>query len=87
MFDLEKAIREWKRGFARQASLEDGLIADMELHLREAFQELKGEGLSEEEAFRKAVKQVGSAEQLAAEYGKNRELALDRRAPWRPARF
>ncbi|MBN2345489.1 MAG: ABC transporter permease [Candidatus Aminicenantes bacterium] len=87
MFDLEKEIREWKKGFNKYESFEDGLVADMELHLRDAFAARLQDGLIAEEAFHKAVEQIGTAEQLAAEYGKNRELALDRRAPWRPARF
>jgi len=87
MFDLEKEIKEWKKGFGKYESFEDGLIADMELHLRETNEVLKTEGLGDEEAFRKAVEQIGTAENIAGEYRKNRELALDRHAPWRPARF
>ena len=87
MFDLEKEIKVWKKGFGKYDSFEDGLIADMELHLREAYETMKAEGLNNEAAFAKAVAQVGTAESIAAEYGKNRELALDRRRPWRPARF
>jgi putative ABC transport system permease protein len=87
MFDLEKEIKEWKRKFHGHASFEDGLVADMELHLRDNFAELKEQGLSDEEAFQRAVEQTGTAERIAAEYHKNRELALDRRTPWRPARF
>ncbi|HUU04625.1 MAG TPA: ABC transporter permease, partial [Patescibacteria group bacterium] len=86
-FDLEKEIREWKKGFGKYDSFEDGLVADMELHLRDAFSGLKEQGLSDGEAFQRAVKQVGTAEAIAGEYHKNRELVLDRRAPWRPARF
>jgi putative ABC transport system permease protein len=87
MFDLEKEIREWKKGFNKHESFEVALIADMELHLRDAFTSLQQEGLSDEEAFQRAVEQTGTAERIAAEYHKNRELALDRRTPWRPARF
>jgi putative ABC transport system permease protein len=87
MFDLEKEIREWKKGFGKYESFEDGLIADMEFHLRDAFAALVQDGLIAEEAFRRAVEQIGTAERLAAEYRKNRELALDRRTPWRPGRF
>jgi len=87
MFDLEKEIREWKKRFGRHEAFEDGLVADMELHLRDAFAARVQDGLIVEEAFRKAVAQIGTAEQLAAEYRKNRELALDRRTPWRPGRF
>ncbi len=37
MFDLEKEIREWKKGFGKYESFEDGLVADMEQHLRDAY--------------------------------------------------
>jgi putative ABC transport system permease protein len=87
MFDLEKEIKEWKKGFNKYGSFEDGLVADMELHLRDAFASLRQEGLSTEDSFRQAVEQVGTAESIAVEFHKNRELALDRRTPWRPARF
>ena len=87
MFDLENEIKVWKKGFGKFESFEDGLLADMELHLRDVIAALQQEGLSAEDAFRQAVEQIGTAERIAAEYGKNRELALDRRAPWRPARF
>ncbi|HUU04624.1 MAG TPA: ABC transporter permease [Patescibacteria group bacterium] len=87
MFDLETAIREWKKEFGKYESFEDGFLADMELHLREAYEAMKAEGLSNEAAFAKAVAQVGTAANIAQEYRKNRELALDRRSPWRPARF
>lgn len=79
MFDLETAIREWKKEFGRYESFEDGPVADMELHLRDAHEACMNEGLGAEEAFRKAVYRIGTAERLAAEYQKNRELALDRR--------
>jgi putative ABC transport system permease protein len=87
MFDLETAIREWKKEFGKYESFEDGQVADMELHLRDSYEAMKAEGLHNEAAFAKAVAQVGTAATIAAEYHKNRELALDRRAPWRPARF
>ena len=87
MFDLEKSIYAWKRNLQKQESLEDGTIADLELHLRDAVDALKKEGIPEEEAFRQAVARVGGAERLASECGKVREYRLDLRSPWRPARF
>jgi putative ABC transport system permease protein len=87
MFDLDNAIREWTGGLRRHDVFEEALIADLELQLRDAAAALKGEGLPDEEAFRRAVAQVGSPEMIAAEYRKNRMLARDRRSPWRPARF
>ena len=87
MFDLEKAIRDWKRSLRRQETLEDGTIADLESHLRDILDELKGEGVPAAKAFDKAAARVGGADVLAAECGKVREYRLDRRSPWRPARF
>jgi len=87
MFDLEKAIRGWRRDVAKHEALEDGLVADLELHLRDEYESQRSAGLEDEEAFRVAVGRVGTAERIASEYDKNRILALDRRAPWRPARF
>jgi putative ABC transport system permease protein len=87
MFDLEKEIKKWKKGFGKYESFEDGLITDMELHLRDAYEGYIHDGIGEAVAFEKAVAQVGTAERIAEEYRKNRTLALDRRTPWRPARF
>jgi putative ABC transport system permease protein len=87
VFNLEKSIDSWKRNLQRQETLEDGIIADLENHLRDTVDALKGEGMSEEEAFREAAARVGGAENLASECGKVREYRLDLRSPWRPARF
>jgi ABC-type antimicrobial peptide transport system permease subunit len=87
MFDTENAIREWAATLRRFDSFEDGLIADLESQLRDTCEALKAEGRTDEEAFREAVSRLGPPEAIAAEYGKNRALALDRRRPFRPARF
>ncbi|MDH4196375.1 MAG: ABC transporter permease, partial [Candidatus Aminicenantes bacterium] len=54
---------------------------------RDAYDTGRAAGLDEEAAFRSAVKQVGSADEIAAEEDKNRFVRLDRRSPLRPARF
>ena len=87
MFDLEKAIQEWKKGFHKYQVFEDGIIADIELHLRDEFESQKKEGLDAEEAFRTAVAQVGSPESLSSEYNKNRLVKLNWRSPIRISRF
>jgi len=87
MFNLETAIKEWKRNFQKQAGFEDGLLADMELHLRDEYEAQRNGGLTDEEAFRVSAEQVGLAELIAAEYGKNVVVARNRRAPLHPARF
>ena len=87
MFDLEKAIKDWKREFFRQDVFEEALVADLELQLRDSFEEIKGEIPDEAAAFREAASRMGDPEAIAAEYRKNRAVALDRRRPLRPSRF
>jgi len=87
MFDLEKEIRKWKKNLQKYEVFEDGFIADIELHLRDAYIIHKQDGLTDKDAFRKAIDQVGTAENIAAEYNKNRIVLLNRRSPFRPGRF
>jgi putative ABC transport system permease protein len=87
MFDLEKEIRIWKKSLQKYEVFEDGFIADIELHLRDAYNAQIQAGRTEKEAFHQAVAQVGTVESIAAEYNKNRLLMLNRRSPLRPGRF
>jgi putative ABC transport system permease protein len=87
MFDLEQAIREWKKALYKNEAFEDGMVADLELQLRDTFDTLKSEGAKDEDAFREAVARLGTPETIVAEYRKNMAIALDRRRPWRPSRF
>jgi putative ABC transport system permease protein len=87
MFDLENEIRSWKSPFFKQEAIEAGTIADLELQLRDTYEELRRDGLSDEEAFRAAADRIGSSDAIAAEYQKNRLAALNRRRPWRLSRF
>ncbi len=87
MFDLEKAIKKWEKNLLKHSVFEDGLIADVELHLREAYEAYRRDGLDEEAAFHKAVVQVGAIDMIASEYNKNRLVKLNRRRPLRPGRF
>ena len=87
MFDLEKAIKGWIKNLHKYEVFEDGFIADLELHLRDEYDSQRKKGVNEEEAFRLAAAQVGTAESIAAEYSKNRLACLDRRSPVRLSRF
>ena len=86
-FDLENAVREWKKEFRKQETLDDGALADMELLLRDAYHAQRRRGLDEDEAFRAAVALVGPASSIAFEYEKNRAVNINRRSPFRPTRF
>jgi len=87
MFDLDDEIRKWKRSLLKHEVFEDGLLAEIELHLRDAYEEGCLSGLDEASAFQAAVDQVGPADRIASEHGKNRAVEMNRRAPFRPGRF
>lgn len=72
MFNLEHAIKIWKRQLRSNPAFEDGDIAELESHLREEIGWLKGKGLSEEEAFQKAAGEIGKPEPLGDELYKSR---------------
>ncbi len=68
MFDLKKAISEWKRSLRRLESFEDGTIMELESHLLDEFDKQKQNGLAEEEAFARAAAAVGRPEDVGGEY-------------------
>jgi putative ABC transport system permease protein len=78
MFDLEKSIRDWKKGLRQLAPLEDGAIAELESHLREDIDRRRKLGLDDRAAFEKAAQAVGRPEAIAGDYRKTnaRILAL-----------
>jgi putative ABC transport system permease protein len=87
MFDLEREIMKWRKELLKHEVFEDGLLAEVEGHLRDAYDAGRTAGLDEDAAFRAAVDEVGPAHRIAAEQRKNRRVALDRRSPFRPGRF
>ncbi len=86
MFELEKAIHDWKKSLFRSQNMEEPDIAELESHIRDEIDRLLKEGLDEAAAFRKAVKDTESSESLKAEYGKVRRLRVYR-SSWNPARL
>ena len=61
MFDLEAAIKTWKRGLAESPVLEDGYLEELEAHLRDKIADLAGHGAILEEAFHEAVAAMGGS--------------------------
>ena len=55
LFDLEKAICEWRKNLFKDPGLEENHIIELEGGLREEIEELVEEGMSEEEAFGRAA--------------------------------
>ncbi len=82
MFNLDKAIQNWKRELRSNPAFEDGDIAELESHLRDEVRELTARGLTEEEAFHKAVADIGEPRPIAEELHKNRFPNPAKGNPW-----
>jgi len=86
MFDLERAISEWKKTMRQSPSIEDGDLVELERYLRDKIEDLTRQGLSPEEAFRAAETEFQRASTLDAAYGHARAARPRRNFPWRPQR-
>ena len=87
MFDLNKALSEWKRSLRKLESFEDGTIAELESHLLDEFDKLKATGLTNEEAFARAAATVGRPEDVGGEYFKESRRSLLASPSWKKSRF
>jgi putative ABC transport system permease protein len=87
MFDLEHAITEWKKAMRRSPSIDDGDLAELERYLRDKVDDLAGQGLSPEDAFRAAEAEFRRAGTLDAAYGHAHAARPRGRFPWRTPRF
>jgi putative ABC transport system permease protein len=87
MFDLEKAIADWKRARRRSPSIDEGDLAELERYLRDKVEDLAAGGLGLEEAFRRADAEFGRDGTLDAAYRHARAARPGRRFPWRKSRF
>ncbi len=76
MFNLEQAIKSWKRQLRSNPAFEDGDVAELESHLREEVERLKVEGLSEKKAFNRAVEEIGEPEPIGNELYKSRATQM-----------
>ncbi len=81
MPELERSIVQWRAHLAQGRRLDPETLDELEAHLRESALQLICDGLSEAEAFQRASAQLGSAENLAAEFGKLGSMS------WLPARI
>jgi putative ABC transport system permease protein len=70
VFDLDTAIAEWSRKMNRSGELEDGMIFELEAHIRDEVEDLVGQGMSLEDAFHKVTASVESADLVGREYSK-----------------
>ncbi len=72
MFDLEKAIKEWKHSLRKNRGYEDGDIEELESHLRDRIDELIDSEISEKEAFELSSEEIGNIDVVGSELHKTR---------------
>ena len=70
MHNLEKMIAEWRRTSTAAPNVSEETLDELENHLRETVEQFVRSGLSESEAFQRAVKQLGAAPSVALEFQK-----------------
>ena len=70
MFDLQKALASWRSSLEHNRNFVHEDLDELELHLRDQVKALTESGLSEEEAFNKAMQDLGSFGSVEQEYGK-----------------
>ena len=87
MFDLEKVIKQWQRTLRKNEMLEDGYIEELESHLQDEIDHQISLGFSKEEAFKKAVADIGQADSIGTEYYKANTRRLSGHPPWKPPLF
>jgi putative ABC transport system permease protein len=87
MFDLERAIKKWRKGLFANEAFEDGYVEELESHLRDSCSEFISKGAKPKEAFEKAVAMTGSPENMGAEFHKTHTERISGRPPWQAPRF
>jgi len=70
MFDLNRAISDWRQGMLVSGVEAVEALDELESHLRDAFEHLVQSGLEHQEAFKLAVEQLGRTTDLAVEFQK-----------------
>ena len=85
MFDLEKAIRQWRKTLKKNQAFEDGYAVELESHLRDEFESQCKKGVPEEEAFQKSLEEIGHEDKIGAEYFKTDTRSFSGRPPWNPS--
>lgn len=87
MFDLEKAILNWKRDLFKSPGLEEAHIVELEESLRDEIEDLIGQGLSKEEAFRRISSEMASTDVLGFEFYKVRRKRSSGHPSWHAPQF
>jgi putative ABC transport system permease protein len=87
MFELEKAIKKWRKTLLESEAMEDGYIAELESHLYDEIERLRESGLTDQEAFIKAVEDLGAPDSIGSEYSKADTRGIPEQALWTSSHF
>lgn len=87
MFDLEKAIIEWKKNLYKNQALEDSHIVELEESLRDEVDALIETGMKQEEAFLRVSMEMGKSEEIGTEFAKVYSSSQFGLPSWQPTTF
>ena len=87
MFELEKAITNWRKRMEADPSLEPGQIAEIESHLRDKIDDLTARGRTPETAFEEAARALGESGVIGAQFFKVYTPRRSGRPSWQAPRF
>jgi putative ABC transport system permease protein len=68
MFDLDKSITAWRRRYEHDPAFTEEDVRELERHVRDQVQTLVSKELSEEEAFLRAMRDMGEHEEVRTAY-------------------
>src|SRR5262245_14742444 len=78
MFDLEKAVSDWRQQTAAAGIKSADVLRELENHLREEIQKQLREGFEIQKAFENSVLSLGQASVIKAEFAKMETKSSDR---------
>jgi hypothetical protein len=84
MFDLEKAINEWRNQVSGVGVKSAKILDELETHLREDIEVQRRDGIEPEQAFVRSIVRLGHADALQLEFRKS-ETASTAMNKWRLA--
>ncbi len=70
MFDLDRAVAEWKRSLLEESPCSLGDVRELEAHLFDLMEDFRLSGLTDEEAFAMALHRIGDGACLKREFTK-----------------
>src|SRR5580700_2421074 len=83
MFDLEKAIADWRRQMLAAGVKDPNVLEELEGHLREEMEQQMRTGVSAEQAFGIAVQCIGQPAALRSEFAKSIAATGTRLQRWK----